>query len=250
MPWVEPKPAGSKQARAGHRCHATGCQAAVPPEMLMCKRHWFSLPKHLRDAVRRTYRPGQCDDWRISSEYADAAREAVRLVAEKEGREPDTSVHDVLDPRSPLASVALAVKDAVEGMAGPPHVRVPQARLAVNIADLTRVDPLVCELLLAGKLDPARRVVRTDPRRLDEAAVELTCDLLTAACACDVLREHDRRAGDHPCRVYVRAAEAWRKLPHGAVLTMVRSGEPVLDPRWFPADAPAVEAAPLEGEAF
>ena len=81
-----------------HTCHATGCKKAVPPVMFMCKKHWLSLPKVLRDAVWRTYRAGQCDDWNISHQYADAARAAVTFVAEKEGRVPDTSIYDMLDP--------------------------------------------------------------------------------------------------------------------------------------------------------
>jgi hypothetical protein len=81
-----------------HTCHATDCGVAVPPEMFMCRRHWFSLPKALRDEVWRTYRPGQCDDWNISNAYANAARAAVRFVAAKENRWPDTSVYDALDP--------------------------------------------------------------------------------------------------------------------------------------------------------
>ena len=81
-----------------HTCHATGCVKRVPPEMFMCKYHWFKLPKRLRDAIWRTYRPGQCDDWNISHEYAEAAKDAVKFLAEIEGREPDVSVYDMLDP--------------------------------------------------------------------------------------------------------------------------------------------------------
>ncbi len=81
-----------------HTCHATGCRAAVPPAMFMCKRHWFSLPRRLRAAVWATYRPGQGRDWRPSHAYCEAARAAVRYVAEREGRAPDTGVYDALDP--------------------------------------------------------------------------------------------------------------------------------------------------------
>lgn len=86
-----------------HTCHAAGCGTRTPPEMFMCKRHWFSLPKELQRRVWATYRPGQCDDWGISHEYAETAKEAVRLVAEKEGvagpalREA-LMVYDMLDP--------------------------------------------------------------------------------------------------------------------------------------------------------
>lgn len=81
-----------------HHCHATGCKREVPPEMFMCPRHWFKLPATHRKRIRETYRPGQCDDWQISHAYANAARAAVRWLAEREGLKPDTSVYDMLDP--------------------------------------------------------------------------------------------------------------------------------------------------------
>lgn len=127
-------------------------------------------------------------------------------------------------------------------------------RLAINIADLTRLDEFVLRQLLGGKLDGSP--TRTDKYRADEAAVMLTCDLLTAAIACDVIREHDREAGDPVTRVYLRRVEAWRRLPADAVLTVVeREGDRqsvVLNPDVFvedvsvesmtsPADLDAVE---------
>lgn len=81
-----------------HHCHATGCNVAVPPRMFMCRRHWYSLPKAMRDRIWATYRPGQEDDWKITHEYAEAARAAVTFIAEKEGKVPDTKVYDMLDP--------------------------------------------------------------------------------------------------------------------------------------------------------
>lgn len=69
-----------------HRCHALGCQVTVPPEMLMCKRHWFSVPHNIRRAVWTHYRPGQCDDKRPSREWHRAADAAIGAVAKKEGR--------------------------------------------------------------------------------------------------------------------------------------------------------------------
>lgn len=87
-----------------HQCHATGCDVAVPPEMFMCKKHWYQLPKILRDDIWRYYRPGQCDDWKISHAYVQAAKRAVRFIADKEGRVPDTRVYDMLDPGSSMAS--------------------------------------------------------------------------------------------------------------------------------------------------
>lgn len=83
-----------------HTCHATKCEVKVPPEMFMCKKHWFSLPKNLRDRIWGTYRVGQCDDWAISKEYAEVAIECVTYIANKEGHEPDIKIYQMLMPES------------------------------------------------------------------------------------------------------------------------------------------------------
>lgn len=77
-----------------HTCHATGCNAHVPPEMWGCRRHWYMVPKAIRERIWATYRPGQCDDMDPSDAYCNAARDAVIAVATKEGREPDTQLYD------------------------------------------------------------------------------------------------------------------------------------------------------------
>lgn len=74
-----------------HTCHAIACDKSVPPEMLMCRRHWFTVPKALRDRVWATYRDGQCDTFGPTNAYCAAAKAAVIAVAEKEGREIDPS---------------------------------------------------------------------------------------------------------------------------------------------------------------
>lgn len=66
--------------------------------MFMCRGHWFSLPPHLRKLIWTTYRWGQCNDWQITHAYANAARACVRFIAAREGKEPDTTVYDRLDP--------------------------------------------------------------------------------------------------------------------------------------------------------
>ncbi len=66
-----------------HLCHAEGCQKAVPPKMFMCKPHWFSLPKRLRDAIWATYRPGQEVTKDPSPEYLEVAHEAIRWLADR-----------------------------------------------------------------------------------------------------------------------------------------------------------------------
>lgn len=57
------------------------------------------LPQAMRTAIWATYRPGQCDNWKISHAYANAARAAVKFLAVKDGAEPDTSIYDMLDPK-------------------------------------------------------------------------------------------------------------------------------------------------------
>jgi hypothetical protein len=60
-----------------HSCHWPGCQEQVPPAMWGCRRHWFMLPKSLRDQIWATYRPGQEEDMEPSPAYLEAA-EAVQ----------------------------------------------------------------------------------------------------------------------------------------------------------------------------
>lgn len=77
-------PDPAQERRDAHVCHARGCPVHVQPEMLMCKRHWFMVPKRIRDAVWATYRPGQCDDMSPSREWHVAADAAIGFVAMKE----------------------------------------------------------------------------------------------------------------------------------------------------------------------
>ena len=79
-----------------HHCHATNCSENIPPEMLMCKNHWRSLPWKIKKRVWDTYRPGQCDDMKPSREYCMAAKDAVIFVAVKEGIVPNTELYDFL----------------------------------------------------------------------------------------------------------------------------------------------------------
>jgi len=78
-----------------HQCHATDCKTAVPPEMFMCRLHWYKVPAPLRERVWRAYRVGQCDDMNPNLAYCEAAKAAVTAVARKEGRLPDTRLYDL-----------------------------------------------------------------------------------------------------------------------------------------------------------
>lgn len=64
-----------------HTCHAHGCEAAVPPSMIFCRSHWFSLRKPMRDAIWREYRSGQERDKNPSLRYLAVQQRSVGEVA-------------------------------------------------------------------------------------------------------------------------------------------------------------------------
>lgn len=64
----------------GHTCHAVGCHVEIPPHLFMCRWHWIYLPQQYKNAVRKTYRPGQEKDKRPSKAYFEAARAAIKWV--------------------------------------------------------------------------------------------------------------------------------------------------------------------------
>lgn len=66
----------------GHKCHQPGCAVNVPPAMWGCKKHWFRLPKRLRDRIWATYVPGQEITKTPSQEYLDVADEVERWCLE------------------------------------------------------------------------------------------------------------------------------------------------------------------------
>lgn len=70
-----------------HHCHWPGCPEQVPPALWGCKKHWFKLPKALRDKVWAAYRPGQEIDMRPSREYVKVAREVQNWIRENHPEE-------------------------------------------------------------------------------------------------------------------------------------------------------------------
>jgi hypothetical protein len=57
-----------------HHCHWPGCDKQVPPAMWGCRPHWYSLPDDLRNAIWRSYAPGQEVKGSPSTAYVAAAR--------------------------------------------------------------------------------------------------------------------------------------------------------------------------------
>lgn len=66
-----------------HHCHWPTCNKEVPPSMWGCAKHWFTLPKPLRDKIWRTYRAGQEISKDPSDEYMEAAMEVQAWIAQK-----------------------------------------------------------------------------------------------------------------------------------------------------------------------
>lgn len=71
-----------------HTCHWPGCAKEVPPKLWGCKQHWYYLPKHLRDAIWDTYRPGQEIDKQPSEAYLVVTRQ-VQLWIHEQMKEPN-----------------------------------------------------------------------------------------------------------------------------------------------------------------
>ncbi len=119
-------------------------------------------------------------------------------------------------------------------------------RLALNIYDLTdRCDPIIQQKV--GPLLDLKHPLRMDFDRKegeDEVGVAFSCDLLKAATICDLLRSHDREAGDRPIRLYL-FRKVWSRVPSGTVLTVLEDGKPRLDPRTFAEARVELEAAPV-----
>jgi hypothetical protein len=56
------------------RCAVSGCSEQVDPSRLMCRGHWYRLPRQLRDLVWMTWRSGE---GALSSEHLEAVRLAI-----------------------------------------------------------------------------------------------------------------------------------------------------------------------------
>jgi hypothetical protein len=58
-------------------CSIPRCNGQIDPSRLMCRAHWYMVPKELRDHVWATWRSGQ---GAFSQEHLDAVRTAVAAV--------------------------------------------------------------------------------------------------------------------------------------------------------------------------
>jgi hypothetical protein len=85
-PGVSPMPGGPGRGprgrlaglpRAGRspvRCPVPGCRDQIDASRLMCRRHWYLVPKQIRDRVWATWRSGQ---GALSKEHLEMVRMAI-----------------------------------------------------------------------------------------------------------------------------------------------------------------------------
>lgn len=125
----------------------------------------------------------------------------------------------------------------------PTQITERKERLAISLVDIDRIPSEVRQIMLGGKLD-ATKAIKIDKTKLDEIGVLFTCDLLTAGTISDLIRGHDKKLGDYPTRVYIQRAIAWERLPADTLLTIVKDGRVILNPKVFPDKLIEVDAAP------
>jgi hypothetical protein len=56
------------------RCPVPGCHDQIDASRLMCRRHWYLVPKQIRDRVWATWRSGQ---GALSKEHLETVRLAI-----------------------------------------------------------------------------------------------------------------------------------------------------------------------------
>ncbi len=124
-------------------------------------------------------------------------------------------------------------------------------RLAINIPDISRMDEFVRQQALGGKIHSSP--IHIDKNVVDEIGVEFSCDLLTAAALCDIIRDGDRKRLEYPTRVYLNKGttrSVWVRLPQDIMLSIVEKGECKLNPKVFPEQLELAPITPLPTEAI
>lgn len=83
---------GKHRHKAAHTCHVGYCAVKVPPAMLMCRRHWFSVPQALQRAVWAEYRKGLREGTHPTYAWHAAADDALAAAVKAERGESDPLV--------------------------------------------------------------------------------------------------------------------------------------------------------------
>ncbi len=67
--------------RPARTCDAPGCAVIVPRGKLMCRDHWFAVPRPLRQAITESWREKRIRDW--SANCLEARNYHARLQRER-----------------------------------------------------------------------------------------------------------------------------------------------------------------------
>ena len=86
-------------------------------------------------------------------------------------------------------------------------------RLALNIADLTRFDPIVRQCMIAPVLSNDNGAVVNVGPNMDDSAIILNCDDKRGRAVIEFLRMADGKAKRYLTRAYVEGPRGgWRKV--------------------------------------
>lgn len=66
-----------------HKCAIDDCDKQTAIHLLMCRKHWYQVPRKKQQEVVRTYSPGQETRGRASAAYIAAAKAAIAAVENK-----------------------------------------------------------------------------------------------------------------------------------------------------------------------
>lgn len=53
----------TRRTRKPSICDAPGCDVVIPRGRLMCRSHWFQVPRQLREAINETWRSKAIRAW-------------------------------------------------------------------------------------------------------------------------------------------------------------------------------------------
>lgn len=70
---------------SAERCPVEGCPKGRGDRQLMCRRHWYMVPKELRDRVWETARRMWADDEDGLEDWIEAKDAAIAAVEMREG---------------------------------------------------------------------------------------------------------------------------------------------------------------------
>lgn len=122
-------------------------------------------------------------------------------------------------------------------------------RLAIDLKDLDRLDPVIRTRLLKGRLDLANPIQISKDRAIPDHAIPFSCGLLSAATICDIIRSEDRKSGDFPTQLYIYKT-TWNRIPSHVALTIQVKGSVKLNPTIFPAVAVTLIIPPPQAVDF